>query len=364
MSINVPQEQNVAATPQQQLPMEVSPSKLVAMLSPEDKKTIMSLCMPKNASDSELALFLYKCKQMGLDPLSKDLVLQKWTNKDGSVSLNFITTRDALLKKAEQNPNYNGINSGVVREGDEFLVDTEKSVVRHTFGAKRGKILAGWAVAYHKSRNPVIAIADFEEYFRANASSPVWQSVPSAMIQKVAEVMALRKQFPIVQGVYTREELPVGEEAEAARVVDVVADAVAAIEVTPEMVETTMVETTEETTTQTKREKDPLIHMTPPQQQSQQRQQPQKEQQPPQQQQPETSPQDAYKLLAVNTGRSSTGTPYAKVGCVSPDGETKVLLAKGEEGLAIVANLKEGCYFKAQTVNEKGFEIITSLEVI
>jgi hypothetical protein len=166
------------------------------------------------------------------------------------------------------------------------------------------------------------------------------------MIQKVAEVMALRKQFPIVQGVYTREELPVGEEVEAARV-DVVADAVA-IEVTPEMVETT-----EETTTQIKRERDPLIHMTPPQQ-------------PPQQQQPEeTSPdKDAYKLLAVNTGRSSTGTPYAKVGCVSPDGETKVLLAKGEEGLAMVANLKEGCYFKAQTVNEKGFEIITSLEVI
>lgn len=80
--------------------VEGSPSQLVAGLSPQDKATIMSLCMPKGANDSELALYLYRCKEQGSDPLSGELVLQKRVSqKDGSVTLSFITTRDALLKK-------------------------------------------------------------------------------------------------------------------------------------------------------------------------------------------------------------------------------------------------------------------------
>lgn len=130
--------------------LEGSPSQLVAVLAPRDKATIMSLCMPSGANDSELALYLYRCKEQGFDPLSGELVLQRWVSKDGSVKLSFITTRDALLKKAELNPNYGGINSGVVKEGDNFQVDTEKGVVKQTFGSKRGKIVAGWAVVYHK----------------------------------------------------------------------------------------------------------------------------------------------------------------------------------------------------------------------
>ena len=43
-------------------------------------------------------------------------------------------------------------------------------------------------------------------------------------------------------------------------------------------------------------------------------------------------PKDAYKLLAINTGRSSTAaTPYAKVGCISREGRTTILLAKAKK---------------------------------
>lgn len=327
-------------------PGEISPSQLVAALSHQDKATIMSLCMPKGATDSELAMYLYRCKELGFDPLSKELVLQKRTSQDGSVNLSFITTRDALLRKAESNPNYTGINSGVVREGDTFLVDTEKSVVQHTFGTKRGKILAGWAVVYHKTRLPVVAVVDYLEYSNANSSSPVWRSLPSAMIQKVAEVAALRRQFPVLaQGIYTAEEI----ETEFTPVT--------VVEPGPEIsvpspltipVNQASEEANQEATSEPDAAAEPLVQS--PEAASVVT--------------PEDNPtKDAYKLLALQTGKSGTGTPYAKIAC-ELNGTKFVLLAKGEEGLAEAGKLREGCIFKAETVEDKGFTFVRKITVM
>lgn len=324
---------------------ELSPANLVAMLSPQDKSTIMSLCMPKGATDSELALYLYRCKELGFDPLSGELVLRKWVNNtDGSVSLSFITTRDALLKKAEQNPNYVGINSGVVKEGDTFQVDTEKGIVKHSFGAKRGKILAGWAIVYHKTRLPVIAIADFDEYYAANSStSPVWRKMPSAMIQKVAEVAALRRQFPVLaQGIYTAEEMQTAEPAPVT--VTGPTQPAMTVEVQPEIAEPVTPATTPEPVPEEPVPEEPVPETAP-------------------EPVPEPVPDDVYRLLAIQTGKSGTGTPYAKIACERKE-QKLVLLAKGEEGVAEAGKLRDGCMFRAETVEEKGFIFVQKLTVV
>ena len=49
-------------------------------------------------------------------------------------------------------------------------------------------------------------IADFEEYAKANDSSFVWRGYPSAMIQKVAEIGAIKRQFNIT-GLVGAEEM-------------------------------------------------------------------------------------------------------------------------------------------------------------
>ena len=116
-----------------------------------------------------------------------------------------ITTRDGYLKVSMKDPSYNGVNSGVVKEGDVFENDPVNGVLKHTFGEKRGKIIAGWAVAKAKDR-PIIVIADFDEYFNANNSSLVWRGYPSAMIQKVAEISAMKRQFNIT-GLVGAEEM-------------------------------------------------------------------------------------------------------------------------------------------------------------
>lgn len=166
----------------------------------EQLREVIRRTVAKDATDAEFEWFLYLCKQYGLDPFRKEIFLAK--DQDGKVDV--ITSRDGYLKVAMADPNFRGLISFTVREGDEFAIDAQNYTVHHRFGAKRGKILGAWARADHAKRNPVIAYVDFQEYY--NPKSRAWQRYPSAMIQKVAEVFVLRRQFNI-SGLVAQEEL-------------------------------------------------------------------------------------------------------------------------------------------------------------
>jgi phage recombination protein Bet len=162
-----------------------------------------------DATEHELALFLRLCKTYGLDPFRKELILEKRRRRraDGKgydIVPVFITTRDGYLKVAQRDPHYGGLQSGVVRDGDEFEFDVEACRIKHRFGASRGKIAGAWAVAKHAQRPPFMAYVEFGEYY--NPESDTWKKHPAAMIQKVAEVFVLRRQFGIT-GIVTREEM-------------------------------------------------------------------------------------------------------------------------------------------------------------
>ena len=153
---------------------------------------------PQDSTEEELMLFLKVCEKYNLDPLTREIVM---TKEDGKI--NFITTRDGYLKIAMRDEDFDGIVSAVVREGDEFEIDASKLEVKHKFGIRRGSIIGAWAMARHKKRPPVIVFVDFNEY---KQNTPVWNQYPSAMIQKVAEVAALRRQFNI-SGLISQEEM-------------------------------------------------------------------------------------------------------------------------------------------------------------
>jgi len=168
---------------------------------------LKSTIVPANATEDEIKLFVLLCKKYNLDPFTKEIVMVKYQTRDG-FRTSFITTRDGYLKIAMQDENFDGIMSAVVREGDEFEIDASKLEVKHRFGTKRGAILGAWAIARHKKRPPVIVFVDFNEY---KQNTPVWNQYPSAMIQKVAEVAALRRQFNI-SGLVAQEEIENHEE--------------------------------------------------------------------------------------------------------------------------------------------------------
>lgn len=174
----------------------------------------------KGATNDELAMFLHLASAYNLDPFKKEIWFIKRAKKrpDGTYDYNnadtiIMTSRDGYLKCAKQDPGFDGLQGFVVREGDTFEIDAENFRVTHKFGTKRGKILGAWAAAYHKERKPCICFVDFEEYYKANSKSNVWQTYPSAMILKVAEVFVLKRQFDI-SGLVSQEELSELDQAE------------------------------------------------------------------------------------------------------------------------------------------------------
>ena len=176
----------------------------------EQLALIKKTCIPRAANQEHIDQFLYVAEKYGLDPLTKEIVLDIRVNsKTGEKSPVIITTRDGYLKAAMGCANYNGINSGVIREGDLVEYDPIAGHFRHCFGEKRGKILSAWAVAKAKDRDPIICLADYDEYARANSASHTWRNYPTAMIQKVAEIMALKRQFSIT-GLVGEEEISSG----------------------------------------------------------------------------------------------------------------------------------------------------------
>ncbi|MFM9419391.1 RecT family recombinase [Thermus scotoductus] len=176
----------------------------------EETKRVLKDMYGKRLSEAEFAAFLLVAQKLGLDPVAREIIPQVREGKEGR-RVAFIVSRDGYLKAAMRDPGFAGLQSMVVREGDTFEVHPSEGRVIHRLGSKRGAILGAWAIAYHKERPPVIFFADFTEYFEANKESPTWRTYPSAMIQKVAEVGALRRQFTL-SGVVAAEEVGAGME--------------------------------------------------------------------------------------------------------------------------------------------------------
>lgn len=183
-----------------------------AIVFTDEQKSLIwrTKVQPKNGTGDDALMFMEVCEQYGLNPLLNDIVFNRYESKSGPV-VNFIVTRDAYLKVAMRDPNYVKVMGNVVKEGDHFEMNTVDGSIEHRFGLKRGNILGAWAIAEHKSRGKLPVFVDFDENWRANAASQkgrnaVWDDRPSAMILKVAEVYALRRQFPL-GGVVAAEEI-------------------------------------------------------------------------------------------------------------------------------------------------------------
>ena len=156
----------------------------------------------EGATDSELKMFLHLSQTYGLDPFAKDL----WFIKPGGKPV-IMTSRDGYLKIANRDKHYDGMDADVVYSGDSFR--KTQNGVEHIYGAKdRGMPIGAYAIVYRDDRRvPVYVYAPFRDY---NKGTGTWKQYPHAMIQKVAEAMALKRAFSI-SGLVTREEMDEGE---------------------------------------------------------------------------------------------------------------------------------------------------------
>ena len=111
-----------------------------------------------------------------------------------------ITSKEALMKRAESSEQYDGFQAGVIVMRNNEPVEVEGSFILPT-----DQLLGGWCKVFRKDRKvPVVSRVSFQE-FSKNQST--WKTMPATMIRKVAEAQAFREAFPVnLGGMYIAEE--------------------------------------------------------------------------------------------------------------------------------------------------------------
>lgn len=137
----------------------------------EKELDLIKATIAKGATTAELSLFLYRCKNMGLDPLkSGEVHFIKYGGQPGTM----IVGVDGFRKRASKTGKHVGTKRGVIRED--------------------GKLVGGWAEVYRSDwKHPAREEVSLDEY---NTGKAEWAKKPETMIKKVAEVAALRMAFP------------------------------------------------------------------------------------------------------------------------------------------------------------------------
>jgi len=131
----------------------------------------------KGATNAQFRMFAEVCKATGLSPWLREI----WFVPGVGV----MAGRDGYLRVANEHPMFDGMETKVERDAQSKPVKATCSV-------------------YRKDRShPITCEAYYNEYKK---SGNVWQTYPSAMISKVAEVLALKRSFSI-NGVVTEEEI-------------------------------------------------------------------------------------------------------------------------------------------------------------
>lgn len=151
--------------------------------------------------DRDCMKFMMLCRARKLNPFEGDCFLQGYDGRDGA-QFSLITAHQAFLKRAEVNPEYDGMKSGVIvkNENDE-IIDRPGD-----FMFPGDVLLGGWAVVFFKTRKHTterrLNLSTFDQGFGR------WQKDKAGMIVKCAEADALRSSFPtMLGGLYGEGEL-------------------------------------------------------------------------------------------------------------------------------------------------------------
>lgn len=152
-----------------------------------------------NATDSDLALCIELCNRQHLNPFAQEVFLVKYGNAPASI----ITAYQVFNSRANRQPNYGGIESGVVVLRDGEVVKKKGSAVYKMIGEQ---LIGGWAeVAFTDGKKPAYVELALTDYSTGKSS---WAKMPGVMIEKCAKAGAWRLAYPDeFGGMYTGEEM-------------------------------------------------------------------------------------------------------------------------------------------------------------
>lgn len=159
-----------------------------------------------NATEQEMLMFIELCKAQNLNPFVRDAYLVKYGNQAAQI----IVGKDVFIKRASENPNFNGMRAGIV-------VLNKNGEIQEREGALKlpgEELVGGWCEVYLKDKDyPTKSLVSFEEYAQKTKEgrlNSMWSGKGATMIRKVAQSQALREAFPKeLRGLYQQEEMGV-----------------------------------------------------------------------------------------------------------------------------------------------------------
>ena len=160
-----------------------------------------------NVSNQELALFIGMCRANSLNPFNRDCYLIKYGSNSPAA---MVTAEQVFLKRAQKNPDFDGLEAGVIL----VEIETGQLIERQGtyFDPENEKLVGGWCKVYKKGKRiPSYESVNLSEYIGRKKDGQVndqWARRPATMIRKVARVHALKEAFPSdLGGLYSQEEM-------------------------------------------------------------------------------------------------------------------------------------------------------------
>lgn len=151
---------------------------------------------PRN--DDDLLMFLYVCKRVGLDPLTKQIyAVFRWDSRVGKEVMSIQTGIDGMRLVAQRTNNYAGQDDIKYTPEDEATSTPTKATCTVY------KMIGTLRVAF-------TATARWTEYvqMKDGKATGMWAKMPYNQLGKCAEALALRKGFPNeLSGIYSAEEM-------------------------------------------------------------------------------------------------------------------------------------------------------------
>ncbi|WP_282627666.1 phage recombination protein Bet [Bacillus subtilis] len=161
-------------------------------------KTVKNFLVRGNSdvTDQEAAMFINLCKYQKLNPFLNEAYLVKFKGSPAQM----IVGKEAFMKRAENNEQFEGFKAGIIVEREGDMVEIEGAIK-----LPKDNLIGGWADVYRADRKQPISVRISLDEFSKGQST--WKTMPLNMIRKTAIVNALREAFPNNLGnLYTEEE--------------------------------------------------------------------------------------------------------------------------------------------------------------